>query len=66
MHNYNVYAMQLLRDVINCDYSFAIHIPLAKVARLKYTQNIPKVWDCLRLFVAFCILVVLELFKYVC
>ena len=35
--------MQLLRDVIHCDCSFAIHNPLAKVARLKYMQNITKV-----------------------
>ena len=35
--------MQLLCDVIHCDYSFAISNPLAKVARLKCTQNIPKV-----------------------
>lgn len=34
----------LLRDVIHCNYSFAIHNLLAKVARLKYTQNRLKVW----------------------
>ena len=29
--------MQLLRDVIHCDYSFVIHNPLAKIARLRYS-----------------------------
>ena len=36
--------MQLLHNVYVCEHSFAIHNPLAKLARLKHRQNIPIVW----------------------